>query len=107
MKTLTNSGDFTGIRIRIFLLWRHLTENTSIQPLKKPTANHLPGILKSNTKTRLKIFLNFSPLSPAYGTVYRITVGFLNAATSILKVSVRIFKIRIIEASKSLNIHFL
>jgi hypothetical protein len=36
--------------------------------------------------------LNFSPASPAYGTIYRITGGFLNAATSILKsVLVRIF----------------
>jgi hypothetical protein len=38
--------------------------------------------------------LNFSPLSLAYGTNYRITGSFLNAATSILiRVSVRIFKI--------------
>jgi hypothetical protein len=29
---------------------------TSIQPLKKPTANHLPVILKSNTETRFKYF---------------------------------------------------
>ncbi len=28
----------------------------SIQPVKKPTANHLPVILKSNTETRFKSF---------------------------------------------------
>jgi hypothetical protein len=67
---------------------------TSIQPLKKPTANHLPVILKRNTETPLQSVLNFSPLSLAYGTSYRITGSFLNAATSILiRVSVRIFKI--------------
>jgi hypothetical protein len=49
MKTLTNSGDFTGSRIRISNsggTQRKL--KTSIQSLKKPTANHLPVILKSN-----------------------------------------------------------
>jgi hypothetical protein len=40
---------------------------TSIQPLKKPTANHLPVILKSNIETSFKIILNFSPPSPASG----------------------------------------
>jgi hypothetical protein len=50
-------------------------------------------ILKSNTKPASKI-LNLSPSSPAYGTIYRMTGGFLNAAKSILKrVSERIFKI--------------
>ncbi len=67
---------------------------TSIQPLKKPTASHLPEILKSNTETRFNIFFTFSPSSPAYGTIYRVTGGFLTAETSILKrISVRIFKI--------------
>jgi hypothetical protein len=48
-------------------------------------------ILNSNTETCFKIF---SPLSAAYGTIYRITGGFLDAATSILKrVSLRFFKI--------------
>jgi hypothetical protein len=51
---------------------------------EKPTANHLPVILKSNTKTSFKISLNFSPSSPAYRKIYRIIGGFLNA-TSILK----------------------
>jgi hypothetical protein len=32
---------------------------TSIQPLKKLTANHLPVILKSNNETRFKIFCIF------------------------------------------------
>jgi hypothetical protein len=78
---------------------------TSIQPLKKPTAIHLSVILKRNDETRFKIFLSFSPSSPAYGTFFRITGRFLNDATSNLKrVSVRIFKI-FIEASKNLNLH--
>jgi hypothetical protein len=38
------------------------------QPLKKPTAFYLP------------VILNFSPSSPAYGTICRITGSFLNAA---------------------------
>jgi hypothetical protein len=49
MKTLTNSGDFTGSRIRIYSFG-----GTPIQPLKKPPANHLPVILKSNTENRFK-----------------------------------------------------
>jgi|688.fasta_scaffold1312418_1 hypothetical protein len=55
--------------------------------------------------------MNFSPSSPANGTIYRITGGFLNSATSILKrVSLRIFKFIgsssvFIEARK--NFHFL
>ncbi len=51
---------------------------TSIQPLKKPTANHLPVILESNIVTRFKIIL-------ANGTIYRIKGCYPNAATSILK----------------------
>jgi hypothetical protein len=95
-----------------FQLWRHLNGEleTSIQPLKKPTANHLPVILKSNTETRFNFFLNFSPSSPAYSTIYRIISGFLNATTSILKrVSVRILKIlsAFMKSSKNLNFHFL
>jgi hypothetical protein len=66
---------------------------TSIQPLKKQTANHPPMILKSITVILFKNVLNFLPLSPAFAIIYRIT-GSLNAATSILnRVLVRIFKI--------------
>ncbi len=53
-------------------------------------------ILKSNTVTRFKLFLNFPPSSLVYGKIYRIiqrvtvllftiTVGFLNATLNILK----------------------
>ncbi len=53
-------------------------------------------ILKSNTVSRFKLFLNFPPSSLAYGKIYRIiqrvtvllftiTVGFLNATLNILK----------------------
>jgi hypothetical protein len=67
---------------------------TSIQPLKKPTANHLPVILKNDTEPASKFFLNLSLSSPAYGKIYRISGGFLDATTSVLKrVSVRNFKI--------------
>jgi hypothetical protein len=52
---------------------------------KKLTANHPPVILKSNTVTHFKIFENFSPSSPAYGTIHRIRGCFLKTATSILK----------------------
>jgi hypothetical protein len=48
MKTLTDSGGFTGNRIRISTLTSVALQRkleTSIQPLKKPTANHLPLIL--------------------------------------------------------------
>jgi hypothetical protein len=34
----------------------HRDLETSIQPLKKPTANHLPVILKNNTETRFQNF---------------------------------------------------
>jgi hypothetical protein len=51
MKTLTNSGDFTVSRIRISISGGTQRElETSIQPLKKPTANHLPVILKIEPK---------------------------------------------------------
>ncbi len=51
---------------------------------EKATLNHQP-VMKSNTVTRLKS-------SPAYGSTYRITAGFLYAATSNLKrVTERIF----------------
>jgi hypothetical protein len=43
-----------------------------------------PVIVESNTVTLFIIFLNFPVSWPAYGTIYRITGGFLNAATSIL-----------------------
>jgi hypothetical protein len=43
IRTLTNSGDFTGSRIRISNSGGTQRElETSIQPLKKLTANHLP-----------------------------------------------------------------
>jgi hypothetical protein len=42
---------------------------TSIQPLKKPTANHLSVILKSYAETRFNN-LSFSPSSSAYGTFF-------------------------------------
>jgi hypothetical protein len=41
-----------------------------------------PVILKSNTITLFKNYLNFPASSPAYGTFYKITGSFLNAATS-------------------------
>jgi hypothetical protein len=44
-----------------------------------------PVILKINTVTlfkNYKNYLNFPPSSPAYGIFYRITGGFLNAATT-------------------------
>jgi hypothetical protein len=46
----------------------------------------LPVILKSNTITLLKNDKNFPASSPASGTFYRITGGFLNAATKDWKV---------------------
>jgi hypothetical protein len=51
MKTLTNFGDFTGSGIRISNTGSSSKIlETSIQPLKKPTANYPPVILKSNTE---------------------------------------------------------
>jgi hypothetical protein len=71
-----------------FKILEILELETSIQPVKKLTAIHL-----ADPKPASK-FLNSSPSSPAYGTIYRITGSFLNATTSILKrVSVRNFKI--------------
>ncbi len=85
MKTLTNSGDFTGSRIRI--------SNSKRIPQFSLWKSRQPIICLGFWKI-IFFFFNFSPSSPAYGRVYRITDGFLNAATSILKrVSVRIFKI--------------
>jgi hypothetical protein len=48
MKTLTNSGDFTGSRIRLseILAAAQREMEISIQPLKKQTANRLPVVLK-------------------------------------------------------------
>jgi hypothetical protein len=54
MKTLTNSGDFIRSRIRISNSGGTSKRIASIQPFKKPTANHLPVILKMNTETRVK-----------------------------------------------------
>jgi hypothetical protein len=65
MKALTNSGDFTGSRIRISNSGGTSQKNTLIQPLKKQPVYHLP----------LQIFFNFSPSSPAFGTICRITGG--------------------------------
>jgi hypothetical protein len=56
MKTLTNSGDFTGSRIRFPTLAAPQRKLETSIPLKKPTANQPPVILKSNTETRFKIF---------------------------------------------------
>jgi hypothetical protein len=41
-----------------------------------------PVILKSHMVTLFKNYLNFPASSPASGTFYRITGGFLNAATT-------------------------
>ncbi len=60
MKTLTNSGDFTGSRIIIYNSGGTQRElESSNQPLKKPTAHHLLVFLKSNTETRFKFFSIF------------------------------------------------
>ncbi len=89
MKTLTNSGDFTGRPRQNFQLWRHLKENWKPQFSQSSACD-----FEKKYRNPLQKFLNLSPSSPAYGTIYRITGVFLNAATSILKrVSVRIFKI--------------
>jgi hypothetical protein len=40
-----------------------------------------PVILKNNTITLFKNYLNFPASSPAYKKFHRITGGFLNAAT--------------------------
>ncbi len=78
---------------------------TSIKPFKKLTGNHLLVILTSNSEPASK----FS--SPAYGAIYRISGGFLNATTSVLKmVSRRNFKISKCfhrSKQKNLNFHFL
>ncbi len=67
---------------------------------KSPTGGSVAvdSVMKSNTVTLFKII-------SGYGTVYRITGGFLNAAKSSLKrVTGRIFTIRkcFIEASQNL-----
>jgi hypothetical protein len=57
MKKLTNSGDFTGSRIRISNtggISKRIGNLSSA--FEKPTANHLSVIFKRNTKTRLKFF---------------------------------------------------
>jgi hypothetical protein len=98
VKTLTNSGDFTGRSTAsefptLAVPQREL--QTSNQPLKKPTANHLH--VKSITGTLPKPssnYFKFFTIISALRAIYRITGNFLNAATSILKrLSVRIFKI--------------
>jgi hypothetical protein len=70
MTTLTNSGDFTGSRIRI-----SNSGGTSkrmgnlIKPLKKLTANHLPVILKSISKPASKVFEFFTIISGLWNIV--------------------------------------
>jgi hypothetical protein len=61
------------------LVLKTLTTNLFKMAVRKP-----PVILKSNTLTPFKNYLNFPAASPAYETFYRITGGFLNAATTIL-----------------------
>jgi len=61
------------------LILKILNETLFKMAFRKP-----PVILKSNTVTLFKNYLNFRASSPAYGTFYRITGGFLNAATTIL-----------------------
>jgi hypothetical protein len=77
MKTFTNSG--------------YSPEAASESPPPPPNPNKTggshPPVIKSNTITRFKS-------SPPYGTIYRITGGFLYAATSSLKRDIgRIFTI--------------
>jgi hypothetical protein len=105
-KTLTNSGDFIGSRIRISNSGGTSKRVGNLNSaLKKQTASHPPVILKNYP---LLIFLNFSQSSPAYGTIYRITGGFLNATTSILKrISVRIFTTRKCFHKRKQKIEFL
>jgi hypothetical protein len=76
MKTLRNSGDFTGSRIIISNSGGTSKRNGNLnQPLIKTTANHLSVVLKSNTEISLKI--------SGLRNNLRITGGFLNEATSI------------------------
>jgi hypothetical protein len=59
--------------------FRILTETLFIMivaAFRKP-----PVFLKSNTVTHFKNYFTFPALSPAYGTFYRITDCFMNAAT--------------------------
>jgi hypothetical protein len=48
-----------------------------VAAFRKPTV-----ILKNNTVTSFKNYLNFPVSSPAYGIFYRITGGFLNTTTT-------------------------
>ncbi len=89
MKTLTNSGDFTGSRTslrklsldfivwyrspsqwHVSLLWRLLKEDgdwgTSIQPLKKLPANHLHVIFKINPLKFFRIFYHHLQLTEQF-----------------------------------------
>jgi hypothetical protein len=97
MKTLTNSEDIIGRRIRISnsggTSKRIGNLNSSFEK-----ADSL-GFEKVILKPASNFFLNFSISSPAYGTIYRITGGFLNAATSSLKRD----SLRIFELSKSFH----
>jgi hypothetical protein len=57
MKTLTNSGNFTGSRIILSNSGGTSKRNgTTIQTLKQLIANHLPVVLKSNTETSFNFF---------------------------------------------------
>jgi hypothetical protein len=63
--------------------------------------------LKSNTGTPFKNYLNFPASSPAYGTFYRITGGFLNANVNSAAAFGKISKISVlIEASRNLKNYF-
>jgi hypothetical protein len=111
MKTLTNSGDVTGSLIRIFNTGGSAKKIGNLNSAFEKANGQLAACdFEKQYRNPLQNFLNFSLSSPSYETIYRITGGFLNAATSILKrVSVRIFKICkcvFIEASKNLNFYF-
>jgi hypothetical protein len=95
MKTLTNSGDVTGSLIRIFNTGGSAKKIGNLNSAFEKANGQLAACdFEKQYRNPLQNFLNFSLSSPSYETIYRITGGFLNAATSILKrVSVRIFKI--------------
>jgi hypothetical protein len=95
--SLTNSGNFTGSHIRISNSGGTSKRIGNLNSaFEKADSQSCACDFEKYGKYRnpLQNLLKFSPSSPAYGTIYRIAGGFLNAAKSILKrVSVRIFKI--------------
>jgi hypothetical protein len=97
MKTLTNSGDFTGSRIRISNTGGSAKKIGNLSSAFEKANGQLATCdFEKQYQNSLQNFLNISISSPSYGTFYRITGGFLNAATRILKrVSKRIFKISV------------